>query len=448
MSCDSLDIIPFKNKNKLQVNIPGSKSISNRALILAVLNNKPVKLNGILKSEDVEIMISCLRELGIKIENQGDGEALLVNGTSGVIPSQKGDLNVGNAGTVARFLTALLALQQRGEFTLDGSEAMRKRPMKGLIVALESHGTKFEFIDDEYCFPFKMICKGITSDNWEIDASNSSQIISAILLIAPLISGNTHINLINGTVSRPFVNMTLEMMKEFAQEISGNLIISDDRYEIPCFQYQLTQNEYQIEPDATAASYFLSLPIAIGGDIHINGIQNCKLQGDIEFCKIISKCGLSLSKTDNGIEVSFIDHINGGNFDFNDISDTFLTLAALSPLLDSPLKIYGIAHTRKQETDRVSGMVNELRKFGLNIEEEHDSIYIIPHVDLNKFIEQRPVEIETYKDHRFAMSFAILGSHDLFKDQQPWIRILDPQCCSKTFPRFFDVLSQCRSESR
>ena len=152
MSCDSLDIIPFKNKNRLQVNIPGSKSISNRALILAVLNNKPVKLNGILKSEDVEIMISCLRELGIKIENQGDGDALLVNGTSGVIPSQKANLNVGNAGTVARFLTALLALQQRGEFTLDGSEAMRKRPMEGLIIALESHGTKFEFIGDEYIF--------------------------------------------------------------------------------------------------------------------------------------------------------------------------------------------------------------------------------------------------------------------------------------------------------
>jgi 3-phosphoshikimate 1-carboxyvinyltransferase len=320
--------------------------------------------------------------------------------------------------------------------------------MGGLINALESHGAKFEFIGDEYCFPFKMTCNGLTSDNWEIDASNSSQIISAILLIAPLISGNTQINLINGTVSRPFVNMTLEMMKEFAREISGDLIIGEDRYEIPCFQYQLSQNEYQIEPDATAASYFLSLPIAIGGGIHINGIQDCKLQGDIEFCNIISQCGLSLSKTDNGIEVSFIDHINGGNFDFNDISDTFLTLAALSPLLDSPLKIYGIAHTRKQETDRVSGMVNELRKLGLNIEEEHDSIYIIPHLDLNKFIEQRPVEIETYKDHRFAMSFAILGSHDLFKDQQPWIRILDPQCCSKTFPRFFDVLSQCRSEPR
>ena len=448
MSCDSLEIVPFKSQNKIQVDIPGSKSISNRALILAALNNKPVKLNGILISEDVEIMISCLRQLGIKIDEVAEDNTLLVNGTSGTIPVLKGDLNVGNAGTVARFLTAFLALQPSGEFRLDGSEAMRKRPMGGLIDALESHGAKFEFIGEENCFPFTIKCNGLTSENWEIDASNSSQILSAILLIAPLINGNTRINLLNGTVSRPFVDMTLEMMKEFANEATCDFIISDDCYEIPFFQYQLPQNVYQVEPDATAASYFLSLPIAVGGCVHVNGIKDCRLQGDIEFCKVISKCGLSISKTVHGIEVSFIDRIAGGNFDFNDISDTFLTLAALSPLLHSSLKIFGIAHTRKQETDRVSGMVKELRKFGLTIKEEEDSIFIKQCSDLNKFIMERPIEIETYKDHRFAMSFAILGSHDLFKDQRPWIRILDPMCCTKTFPRFFDVLSQCRLDAR
>ena len=448
MKCDLLDIIPFKNKRNLCVNIPGSKSISNRALILSVLNNGPVQLSGILDSEDVQIMISCLRKLGIQIDEDKNSNLLSVLGTSGVLPEIKGKLFVGNAGTVARFLTALLALQEKGEYELDGSAAMRKRPMGGLIEALKSHGAEFEFLASKNCFPFKIKCNGLSTGDWIVDASNSSQILSALLLIAPLISGVTNIRLSGNTVSKPFVRMTLEMINEFADSSSGKCVINDDTYKIPSFRYQFSQAIYYIEPDATASSYFLSLPVAVGGSIHVNGIQNCTLQGDIEFCRILTNCGLSLSKTELGIEVSFLNSANGGNFDFNDISDTFLTLAALSPLLHSSLKISGIAHTRIQETDRVSGMVNELRKFGLNVQEEHDSIFIQPVHDLNKLIIKKPIEIETYKDHRFAMSFAILGSHDLFQDQSPWIRILDPMCCAKTFPGFFNVLSECRINSQ
>ena len=448
MKSDLLDIIPFKIRNNLRVSIPGSKSISNRALILAVLNDGPVRLSGILNSEDVQIMISCLKQLGINIDEDKNSNLLTVMGTSGVLPVRKAKLFVGNAGTVARFLTALLAFQVKGEYEIDGSEAMRKRPMGGLIEALKSHGAEFKFLATKNCFPFNIRCNGLTTNDWIVDASSSSQILSAILLIAPLILGVTQIRLSGNTVSKPFVSMTLQMMNKFSNSSTKKCIINNDTYEIPSFRYQFSESIYFIEPDATAASYFLSLPVAIGGSIHVNGIQNCSLQGDIEFCKILSSCGLSLSKTEFGIEVTLLNSANGGNFDFNDISDTFLTLAALSPLLKSSLKISGIAHTRIQETDRVSGMVNELRKFGLNVKEEEDSIFIQPILDLNKFITKKPVEIETYKDHRFAMSFAILGSHDLFQDQRPWIRILDPMCCAKTFPGFFNVLSECRTNTK
>ena len=200
MSIDSLDIVPFNNTSEIYVNIPGSKSISNRALILSVLNKKDIKLHGLLKSDDVKIMITALRNLGVII-NELENSIIEVKGTGGKLVEKKASINVGNAGTVARFITALLALQQNGEYYLDGSEAMRKRPMKGLIEALEVHGCKFDFQEKEYHFPFKIICNGLNSDDWLIDASMSSQILSAILMISPYINGKKNIQLFGNTVS-------------------------------------------------------------------------------------------------------------------------------------------------------------------------------------------------------------------------------------------------------
>ena len=381
MSSDSLDIIPFRNNAKINVEIPGSKSISNRALILSVLNYGKVNLKGILESDDVNIMIVALMKLGVKIERENKN-SIVIFGTGGKLSVKKATLNVGNAGTVARFLTALLALQDEGEYFLDGTVAMRERPMEGLINALETHGAKFSFDKKINYFPFKIFPDGLNSENWDIDASLSSQILSAILLISPCIPGETRIQLKKDTVSKPFVK-----------------------------------------------------------------IQNCQLQGDINYSRVISSCGVTVKKENFGLIASVDSEINGGDFNFNDISDTFLTLAALSPILKSPLKISGIAHTRNQETDRVSGMVTQLRKIVHNVEETEDSIYIEPYENLNKFIGSNLISIETYEDHRFAMSFSVLGSFDLFGNQTPWIKILDPMCCAKTFPEFFEVLSLCRTNT-
>lgn len=445
MNSDFKDITPFYNSHAC-VEIPGSKSISNRALILAVLSKGTVKLNGILDSEDVGIMIAALQQLGVVIEVDKPNNTALVNGCGGVLSIKKATIDVGNAGTVARFLTALLSLQDGGDYTLDGSEAMRIRPMAGLLEALKDHGAKFTFHGVENCFPFTINTYSLNNNDWLINASTSSQILSAILLIAPLIKGTKKIFLKSETVSKPFVKMTLAMIDQFSLNSNVGIIENGNTFEVPHFDYEIKSTEYDIEPDATAASYFLSLPISVGGSILVKGLQNCKLQGDIGFCDILSKCGLSVQRSTNGIQVDLDDEILGGDFNFNDISDTFLTLAALSPLLGTPLRISGIAHTRMQETDRVGAMAAELRKLGQDVNELDDSLQINPTADLNKFRDRLPLPIETYDDHRFAMSFAILGSHDLFKNGLPWIRILDPSCCQKTFPKFFQVLSNIQSE--
>ena len=443
MPKEFIDIVPFENVSKLKIDIPGSKSISNRALILSVLNDGIVKLRRILKSDDVDIMISALRNLGIKIQEKDD--TIIVHGTGGYLPIKKANIEVGNAGTVARFLTALLALQDRGEYLLDGTDAMRKRPMKGLLKALEIHGCKFEFINKDYHFPFKMVCSGLDSGDWIIDASTSSQILSAILIIAPYIKGNKTIQLMGDTVSKPFVKMTMDMMSHFAENNEFTRTFEDKgQCTLGNFTYRLKNDVYEVEPDATAASYFLSLPISVKGIVLVNDLQNSVLQGDIKYSRVLSKCGLTVDYTESGIQASFTRELDGGTYDFNDISDTFLTLAALSPILKSPLKITGIEHTRHQETDRVSGMAKELKKLLHRVDERDDSLHLFPHENLNKFLDGGSVSIETYDDHRFAMSFAVLGCYNLYGNFRPWIRILDPLCCGKTFPTFFDKLQECR----
>ena len=441
MNDDFLEIVPFSNNAHFQLEVPGSKSISNRALILAVLNTNEVELQGILDSKDVNIMMDALIKLGVDLKHDNEKNSVKIKGCGGVLPVKKAMINVGNAGTVARFLTALLSLQKDGEYSMDGCEAMRKRPMQGLLNALELHGTEFSFEGEKNCFPFIMKTNSLSEEPWEIDASESSQILSAILLIAPLINGDTEINLIGHTVSKPFVRMTLEMMQQFMVDIPIDCS-QVSRFKFSFEPYSLTDDSYRIEPDATAASYFLSAPLSVGGQVTVKNLHYCRLQGDIDYCDVIKNCGLSVQNTSTGIQSMMKSQPIGGNYDFNDISDTFLTLAALSPLLQTPLTISGIAHTRKQETDRLGAMALELRKMGQHVEETIDTISIIP--NLNKLRDQPPFSNETYEDHRFSMSFAILGSHDLFKNNKSWLTIMNPNCCAKTFPQFFHSLEDFR----
>jgi 3-phosphoshikimate 1-carboxyvinyltransferase len=326
-------------------------------------------------------------------------------------------------------------------YRFDGVEAMRRRPMGGLLDALVRLGAKFRFLGQPNCFPFELHANGLRGGTVEIDARESSQMLSAMLMVAPLAAAPLSLKLVGG-VRWPFVAMTLRQMAQFGQPTSELAAAPAPEFAMPWGQAFAAPASYQIEPDATAASYFLALPIAVGGTVRVAGLPTAteSLQGDLAFAGELARVGLDLRREGNSLvsRKPSGGRLRGGDFDFNLFSDTFLTLAALSPLLEGPTTIRGLTHTRKQETDRVAGMVAELRRLGQDVSETEDALAIQPRP-------LRPAEVHTYHDHRFAMSFGILGCHRLAGDHRPWITINNPSCCAKTFPNFFSVLGALRA---
>jgi 3-phosphoshikimate 1-carboxyvinyltransferase len=438
---DLLPIQPFTRPVRGSVVLPGSKSITNRALLLAALCDGPVTLTGALFSEDTEIMAEALRQLGFEVKENAAQKTIYVEGRRGEIPAEKATLHVGLAGTAARFLTALCAAAPSGVYRIDGVPQMRKRPMKGLFDALTSQGAKIAYLGEKGFFPIELHAHGLRGGEVEIDARESSQMLSALLMVAPLAASPLQIKL-NGSVRWPFVEMTINQMAQFG--FTAKLRHSENTIEVPCSSY-VRSASYSIEPDATAASYFAALPLVVKGTVAIPDLAAPKqrLQGDTQFLTVLERVGAKISAESSSIQVGFGTNAKRLNVtqDFREFSDTFLTLAAIAPLLDGPTKITGIAHTRKQETDRVAGMARELKKLGQHVIEAEDSLEIHP----------RPlipgVEIDTFGDHRFAMSFAVLGCYDLLGNGQPWLSIKNPACCAKTFPNFFDVLNELRTNS-
>jgi 3-phosphoshikimate 1-carboxyvinyltransferase len=439
-----LPIQPFTRPARGEVTLPGSKSLTNRALLLAALCDEPVTLTGALFSEDTRLMAGALRQLGFTVE--ADERALTLRVADQVKGFSAGDkpveLFVGLAGTAARFLTALCAVAPQGIYRLDGVPQMRKRPMKSLIEALRQLGADIRCTGAEGFFPLEIHARGLHGGAVSIDASESSQLLSALLLVAPLAQTSVEITSI-GDVRWPFVVMTLNLMQVFGQPgISPNT--EGRKILVSAGSYQLPVGHFRIEGDATAASYFVSLSIVAGGTVQVSDYRLTQpLQGDTKFATLLERSKLiaPLSYSSSTQFFTRGGQQNGVTGDLGNFSDTFLTLAALAPLLNGATTITGIAHTRKQETDRVAGVARELTKLGQDVIETEDSLTITP----------RPlkpgVEIETYGDHRFAMSFAILGCHDLLRTGRPWLSIKNPACCAKTFPNFFELLETLRQSS-
>jgi len=425
--------------------VPGSKSISNRALILSAMCEGEVELQGLLQSEDVDLMRQALVDLGIQIHQKAKKYKII--GTGGVIKNKKCTINVGNAGTIARFLTCFLASQKKGFYFMDGSVAMRKRPMRELLDCLTELGCVIEYKGEKGCFPYTLTTSGLNNNKIHIDASKSGQNISGILMQCPMLDTDCEINFKSGTVSVPFIKMTLEMMRSFCGNNDLSYTFNNNTLKIRKCSYIKKNFSYNIEPDATAASYFMTLPQVVGGTCMIPGMKEQMLQGDISYFQVLNTLGANITFDEYGVISRQGRPLSGGSFDFVDISDTFLSLVAISPLLGDKLEIYGIEHTRKQETDRVSAMARELSKLGQDVTEESDRLIIRPNLNKLKSLAKSGIEISTYKDHRFAMSFGILGSYDLLGNGQPWLRINDPGCCSKTFPLFFDRLDTARKDS-
>lgn len=439
---DLLPIEPFTRPARGEVVLPGSKSLTNRALLLAALCDQPVKLTGALFSEDTELMAEALRKLGFDIAADPVAKALHVSNQPAAFRNPAPvDLFVGLAGTAARFLTALCAAAPRGIYRLDGIPQMRKRPMRGLIDALRALGADVRCTGEEGFFPLEIHARGLHGGPVSIDASESSQMLSALLMVAPLAREPVLVSLV-GSVRLPFVQMTLKQMAQFGIAVADQQL--DRTFAAPHGQYRSPET-YPIEPDATAASYYLALPLVVGGSLTLRDYRGpgAGLQGDTALVPVLQRIGLETRLDDRGLTVSFRNDRDraGISQDFSGFSDTFLTVVAIAPLFDSPTTITGIAHTRKQETDRVAGMARELMRLGQHVIETEDSLEIHPHP-------LRAGEtIETYGDHRFAMSFGILGCYNLHADGRPWLSIRNPACCAKTFPNFFDVLSDIRRSS-
>jgi 3-phosphoshikimate 1-carboxyvinyltransferase len=358
------------------------------------------------------------------------------------VPATDAELFTGLAGTAARFLTALCASSSKGVYKIDGVPQMRKRPMKGLIDALRALGADIRCLKDEGFLPIEVHASGLRGGAVGIDARESSQMLSALLMVAPLAEQAVVATPVGG-VRRPFVRMTTGQMALFGVA-AGAREGPDGAIEVAPGKYR-SPGEYAVEPDATAASYFAALPLVAGGSLELDGLLPAgdSLQGDVRFLEVLEKCGAVLSEASGGITVSFapLGRRRGVEHDFSGFSDTFLTLAAIAPLLQGPTRILGIAHTRRQETDRVAGMAVELRRLGQEVIEAEDSLEIRPR-PLRK-----GVTVETHGDHRFAMSFGILGCRDVRGDGSPWLCVADPGCCAKTFPGFFAKLDEVRAGS-
>ena len=465
---DLLPIRPLTRPVRATVPLPGSKSITNRALILAALGTGTTTLTNALHSRDTRIMVDALSTLGYGVHTDEAARTLTVHGTGGDIPRARAALHIGNAGTAARFLTALLALHPQGIYDLDGDPPMRARPMQGLLAALATQGAIATVPDSctpAHHFPFTLRTRGLPGGTLSMDATASSQLLSALLHIAPHArKAPLAIHLPRPTVSQPFVQMTLRMMAQFGHAIPPELLspasgvfVGPTTYTLPNSGPAPLPITYAIEPDATAASYFLALPIAAPATLFLDGIPpHGSLQGDAAFTAILQQTGLVLTPTSTGWQTAPASaSARGGDYDFNAISDTFLTLAALAPLLDSPLTLRNIAHARRQETDRLAALATELHKLGqrthptpdaLRADPAHGDITIYPEPDkMRRLSAAGPISIHTYDDHRIAMSFAILGTHDLHGDGRPWLAIQDPACCAKTFPNFFTTLHHLHS---
>lgn len=399
---------------------PGSKSITNRALVCAALAEGDSLLAGALASEDTEVMIESLGRLGIAVEHDRPRATVRVTGCGGTIPVDRADLFVGNSGTSMRFLAAMVALGH-GRYRLDGVARMRERPIADLLAALEQLGAKTESTGG--CPPAVIHAGGLRGGTVRIAADISSQFLSGLLMAAPYAAGEVEIALAGPMVSETYVTMTRRVMAEFGVAVSG-----EGPFRIAPGRYRGRQ--YAIEPDASAASYFFAAAAITGGEVTVAGLSRRSLQGDVAFCDCLARMGCEVRYDDDSITVRG-GPLRGIDCDMNTISDTAQTLAAVALFAQGPTNIANVAHIRHKETDRILALANELRKLGATVDERHDGLTIEPGP-------LHGAEIETYRDHRMAMSFALVGL------RTPGVVILDPGCTAKTYPDFFEDLARLR----
>ncbi|MBN9120576.1 MAG: 3-phosphoshikimate 1-carboxyvinyltransferase [Planctomycetes bacterium] len=426
------EIAPLAKPVNATVTVPGSKSITNRALVLAALmaHKGPRLLHGALRSEDTEVMLDCLNRLGFGFRPMWSAGSIGVdqNKRSEVIPHSNADLFVGNSGTTVRFLTAVLSLGA-GRYRLDGVPRMRERPIQDLLDALSQLGARATSETGNGCPPVLIESSG----RWPggvvtVRSSVSSQFLSGLLLAAPFAGVETEFRPDGELVSEPYVEMTVRMLRDWMCDVertAGGYRVKPIRNVVG------GPDRYVIEPDASAASYFWAAAAITGGRVTVSGLNRTSLQGDVRFVDVLGQMGCRVEECDAGITVHG-GTLRGVDVDMNDISDTVMTLGAVACFAEGSTTIRNVGHIRHKETDRIAALAVELRKLGAEIEERDDGLTVTP----------RPLKgcaVDTYNDHRMAMSLALVGL------KVPGVVIRNPGCVAKTYPGFWRDLEKVGS---
>lgn len=413
--------------------LPGSKSLSNRVLLLAMLSEGETLIENLLDSDDVRRMVDALAKLKISYEEDRPNKRITVRGVAGRIPVVEAKLFLGNAGTAIRPLTAALTLGH-GRFVLDGIERMRERPIQDLLEGLNQLGAHVRSIHNTGCPPVEIIADGLQGGVTELSGAISSQYLTAILLTSPYAKTPVEIRIRDHLVSVPYVKMTIRLMSRFGV----NVVVSEDfrNFYINAPQNYQSPETYFVEGDASSASYFLAGAAITGGSVTVIGCGTESLQGDAQFAKVLEMMGAEVGWQSNEITVQGSGNLKGVDVDMNEMPDAAMTLAVTALFAKGTTAIRNIYNWRLKETERLKAVSCELKKLGAFVEEGEDYLIIAPPREL------MPAKISTYDDHRMAMAFSLAACGEV-----P-ITILNPTCVSKTFPDYFDQLSKLTISTR
>lgn len=420
---EAYKVKPLKGNTPIRVEVPGSKSITNRALMLAALGNKKCILKGVLFSDDSRAFLSCLQELGFDVKIEETKRTVEITGLGGVIPNKNATINVQSAGTAARFLTVMLAFAG-GKYTLNSSEQMKKRPMEPLLIRLRDAGVKITCLEQEGHFPFVIESDNIRIQEITIDTGISSQFASALLMAATLLPDGLTIHMEGERSNGAYVLMTLRMLEQFGISVvkqgADCTVTGSQGYGL---------SEYDIEPDMSAACYFFAMAAVLNRQVTVKGTHLNSMQGDKQFLDILEQLGCRIEDLPEGICVTGVLEYPGITVNMKDFSDQALTMAVVAAFATSVSRIEHIGHIRMQECDRMRAIMTECERLGMKCRElpETEGIELLP----GKI---HPAEIETYEDHRVAMAFTLAGL------RTEGIVIKNPMCCKKTFENYFEVV--------
>ncbi len=413
------------------VRLPGSKSISNRVLLLSALAAGTTEVKALLDSDDTRVMLEALRALGVNWQRHEGTDDYRVEGIGGVFPVKQAELFLGNAGTAFRSLTAACALAG-GDYTLKGVPRMHERPSGDLVNALRQLGAQIEYLGNDGFPPLRMTPAQLR-DKAEVSVkgSVSSQYLTGILLAAPLLGREVTVRVEGELISKPYVEITLNLMQRFGVEVKRE---AWHTFTVPAATYQ-SPGAIEVEGDASSASYFLAAGAIGHGPVRVDGVGRNSIQGDVRFAEALARMGAELSFGANSIECrrGCADRLEGITLDCNHIPDAAMTLCVVALFANGPTRLDNIASWRVKETDRIAAMATELRKLGATVEEGSDYIIVTPPKKLTP-----NAAIDTYDDHRIAMCFSLVAVGGT-----P-VRINDPKCTAKTFPTYFEAFARIR----